>query len=168
MTRASSKDPNATFVDARKIDNVLDAHRPRVIVTTDGEADDRCSMVRFLLSSNEFQVEGIVNSSSQFHWEGGSGWNALHPVSWVRDYIGLYAQVYENLLQHDPSYPAPEYLLSRWKVGNVNAVGEVDLRTEGAELIAEVLLDASDPLMEPGVNAGWKLQRLAGEECSAG
>ena len=41
--------------------------KARVIVTTDGEADDRASMVRFLLSANEFDVEGIINSSSQFH-----------------------------------------------------------------------------------------------------
>jgi len=119
--------------------------RPRVIVTTDGEADDRCSMVRFLLTSSDFEVEGIVNSSSQFHWEGGSGWNAFHPVSWVKDSIGLYAEVYDNLLLHDPRYPAPDYLLSKWKVGNVSAVGEDQVRTEGAQLIAEVLLDSSDP-----------------------
>ncbi len=27
--------------------------RPRIIATTDGEIDDRCSMVRFLLYANE-------------------------------------------------------------------------------------------------------------------
>lgn len=91
--------------------------RTRVIVTTDGEADGRCSMVRFLLTSNEFDVEAIVKSSSQFHWEGGTGWNAFHPVSWVKDQIDLYAEVYDNLLLQDPSYPSPGYLLSRWKVG---------------------------------------------------
>ena len=30
------------------------AARPRVIVTTDGEIDDRDSMIRFLLYANEF------------------------------------------------------------------------------------------------------------------
>lgn len=119
--------------------------KPRVIVTTDGEADDRCSMVRFLLTANEFQVEGIINTSSQFHWKGGTGWHAFHPPEWVRDYIGLYAQVYENLRLHDPAYPSPEYLLSKWRIGNIDAVGEDRLRTEGAELIARVLLDESDP-----------------------
>lgn len=119
--------------------------RPRVIVTTDGEADDRCSMVRFLLSANEFEVEAIVNSSSQFHWQGGTGWNAFHDVSWVRDQIELYAKVYDNLLLHDPHYPSPDDLLSRWRVGNINGVGENEIRTEGAELIAQILLDDSDP-----------------------
>lgn len=119
--------------------------RPRVIVTTDGEADDRCSMVRFLLSCNEFDVEGIINSSSQFHWQGGEGWHAFHPVSWVADYLDLYARVHENLLLHDPRYPTPEHLRSRWKVGNISAIGEDRERTEGAEWIARVLLDDRDP-----------------------
>ncbi len=118
---------------------------PRVIVTTDGEADDRASMVRFLLSSNEFEVEAIVNSSSQFHWMGGEGWNAFHNVEWVKEYIDLYAGVYGNLLQHDASYPSPEELLSRWRVGNIDAVGEYEKRTEGSEFIAGILLDDSDP-----------------------
>ncbi|MFB6320604.1 nucleoside hydrolase-like domain-containing protein [Saccharicrinis sp. FJH54] len=119
--------------------------KPRVIVTTDGEADDRASMVRFLLTSNEFDVEGIINSSSQFHWVGGEGWNAFHPVSWVKDYIDLYAQVYDNLKKHDPEYPSPEYLLSKWKVGNITGIGEDKIRTEGATWIAQVLLDEKDP-----------------------
>ncbi len=119
--------------------------KPRVIVTTDGEADDRASMVRFLLTSNEFDVEGIVNSSSQFHWVGGKGWNAFHPVSWVKEYIDIYAKVYDNLLLHDPDYPSPDHLLSKWKVGNINGIGEDSIRTEGAKWIAQVLLDDSDP-----------------------
>lgn len=119
-------------------------HRSRVVVTTDGEADDRASLVRFLLMSNEFEVEGIINSSSQFHWVGGTGWNAFHPVTWIRDYIDLYSQVYNNLKIHDPNYPSPAYLLSKWRVGNINAIGEDDLRTEGAVLIASVLLE-DDP-----------------------
>jgi len=115
--------------------------KPRVIVTTDGEADDRASMVRFLLNTNEFEVEGIINSSSQFHWVGGSGWHAFHPVEWVKEYIDLYAKVYDNLKLHDKNYPTPEYLLSKWKVGNINGVGEDEIRTEGAEFIAQLLLD---------------------------
>ncbi|HSC55502.1 MAG TPA: DUF1593 domain-containing protein [Phnomibacter sp.] len=118
--------------------------RPRVIVTTDGEADDRASMVRFLLSCNEFDVEGIINSSSQFHWVGGKGWNAFHDTNWVKDYIGLYAKVYNNLKLHDTNYPAPEFLLSKWKVGNINGIGEDSIRTEGAQLIVDVLLNKND------------------------
>ncbi|MCW3789312.1 DUF1593 domain-containing protein [Plebeiibacterium sediminum] len=120
------------------------SEKPRIIVTTDGEADDRASMVRFLLTCNEFDVEGIINSSSQFHWVGGQGWNAFHPVDWIKDYIHLYAKVYDNLLLHDQNYPSPDFLLSKWKVGNINGNDEDDIRTEGAELIASVLLNKND------------------------
>lgn len=120
--------------------------KARVIVTTDGEADDRASMVRFLLSANEFDVEGIINSSSQFHWEGGKGWNAFHPVEWIREYIEYYKKVYPNLLLHDKNYPSPEYLLSKWKVGNIKGDGEYRERTEGAQFIAKILLtEDNDP-----------------------
>lgn len=103
-------------------------------------------MVRFLLSANEFDVEGIINSSSQFHWEGGKGWNAFHPVEWIREYIEYYKKVYPNLLLHDKNYPSPEYLLSKWKVGNIKGDGEYRERTEGAQFIAKVLLtENNDP-----------------------
>ena len=118
--------------------------RPRVIVTTDGEEDDMASMVRFLLTCNDFDVEAIINSSSQFHWEGGKGWNALKPVTWIKKYVNLYSEVYDNLTIHDPAYPSPEYLLSRWKVGNIQGNSEDRIRTEGAEFIADILLDESD------------------------
>lgn len=118
--------------------------RPRIIVTTDGEIDDCASMVRFLLFSNEFDIEGIVNSSSEFHWVGGTGWNAFHPVSWIKEYIEKYAEVYPNLIQHDTRYPSPEFLLSKWKVGNISAAGEYKEKTEGARLIADVLQDTTD------------------------
>lgn len=135
----------ALFIASLGAERSHAADRPRVLVTTDGEADDRCSMVRFLLTCNEFDVEGIVNSSSQFHWQGGEGWHAFHDPAWVKESIGLYAKVYDKLRLHDPGYPKPDDLLAVWKVGNISAIGEDDLRTEGAELIARVLLDDSDP-----------------------
>ncbi|MEL0455895.1 nucleoside hydrolase-like domain-containing protein [Flavobacteriaceae bacterium SZ-1-7] len=132
------------LINARVNKAFCQQERPRVIVTTDGEADDRASMVRFLLTSNEFEVEGIINSSSQFHWVGGEGWHAFHPVTWVKDFIEHYGKVYNNLVLHDPNFPKPEYLLSKWKVGNIDGIGEDDIRTQGAALIAQVLLD-DDP-----------------------
>jgi hypothetical protein len=115
--------------------------KPRVIVTTDGEIDDQCSMVRFLLCANEFDVEGIVLSSSQYHWRG-HDWAG---DDWVNHYLDAYAEVYPNLVKHDPAYPAPEYLRERTAVGNVDNEGEMDKVTPGSELIVRVLLDRSDP-----------------------
>src|SRR5215203_5929469 len=44
--------------------------RPRTIVTTDGEVDDQDSFIRLLLYSNEFNIQGLVYSSSQWHYKG--------------------------------------------------------------------------------------------------
>ena len=114
--------------------------KPRVIVTSDGEIDDECSMVRFLLCANEWDIEGIVTSSSQYHshrhnWAGDD---------WIVPYLDAYAQVYQNLVKHDPDYPKPEYLRERTALGNVKSEGEMDEVTAGSQLIVKVLLDETD------------------------
>jgi hypothetical protein len=122
--------------------NLIGAEKPRVIVTTDGEIDDRCSMVRFLLYTNEWDVEGIILSSSQYHWQGRRSWAG---DDWVKPYLDAYAKVHPNLIKHDPGYPKPEFLRSRTLMGNVKAEGEMDEVTPGSQRIVEVLLDESDP-----------------------
>jgi hypothetical protein len=111
--------------------------RPRVIVTTDGEIDDRDSMIRFLLYANEFDVEALVYNSSRFHWLG----NAWAGTEWISDEIDLYSRVYPFLRQHADGYPTPEFLRSRTYVGNITNVGEMDQDTPGADRIVNVLLD---------------------------
>ena len=115
--------------------------RPRVIVTTDGEIDDECSLVRFLLYCNEWDVEAIVTSSSQYHWRG----HKWAGDDWMDTVMGAYAEVYPNLRKHDRRYPSPEFLRSRSYLGNVDAEGEMEQMTDGARRIVEVLLDSSDP-----------------------
>jgi hypothetical protein len=115
--------------------------RPRVIVTSDGEIDDECSMVRFLLYANEWDVEGIITSSSQYHWRG----HKWAGDDWVQPYLRAYAEVHPNLVEHDPRYPTPEDLQARTRLGNVKAEGEMDEVTPGSRRIVEVLLDDSDP-----------------------
>src|SRR5262247_2718182 len=44
--------------------------RPRVVVTADPELDDSNSLVRYLLYSSDYQTEGLIYASSQFHWKG--------------------------------------------------------------------------------------------------
>lgn len=44
--------------------------KPRVIITCDPELDDLNSLIRFLLFSTDFRVEGLIYASSQFHWKG--------------------------------------------------------------------------------------------------
>jgi len=114
--------------------------KPRVIVTSDGEIDDECSMVRFLLYANEWDIEGIVTSSSQYHWQG----HRWAGDDWIEPYLDAYAQVYPNLVKHDSAYPTPEYLKERAVLGNVKAEGEMDEITAGSQLIVKVLLDKTD------------------------
>ncbi len=114
--------------------------KPRVIVTSDGEIDDECSMVRFLLYANQWDIEAIVTSSSQYHWQGHS-WAG---DDWIEPYLDAYAQVYPNLVKHDPGFPSPAFLRERTALGNVKAEGEMDEVTAGSQLIVKVLLDDSD------------------------
>lgn len=115
--------------------------RPRVIVLTDGEIDDECSLVRFLLYTNEWDVEAIVTTSSQYHWLGYK-WAGN---DWLEPYLATYEQVYPNLVKHDPHYPSPAYLRDRAVLGNIRSEGEMEEMTPGAKLIEQVLLDATDP-----------------------
>lgn len=117
------------------------ADKPRVIVTSDAEIDDQCSLVRFLLYANEWDIGGIITTSSQYRWQGYK-WPG---DNWAQPYLRAYAQVYPNLIQHDPAYPTPEYLSARAVLGNAGAEGEMADPTPGSDLIAKVLLGRSDP-----------------------
>jgi hypothetical protein len=70
---------------------VADGMRPRVIVTTDGEVDDRSSMIRFFLYSCDFDVEGIVQVNSRFQKDGHSD------KKWIEAQLDAYEQVLPNL-----------------------------------------------------------------------
>ena len=75
--------------------------KPRIIVTSDGEIDDECSMVRFLLYANEWDIEGIITSSSQYHWHG----HKWAGDDWLDPYLKAYSEVYPNLILHDKDFP---------------------------------------------------------------
>ncbi len=134
--------------------------KPRTIITTDGEVDDQDTYIRMLLYLNEFNMEGMVYSSSQWHWKGdGNGTPFTSEMentarlygertelrwpgtSWMQEMIERYATVYENLKKHDESYPTPEYLKSIIKVGNINFEGDMAEATEGSDFIKAILLD---------------------------
>ena len=130
---------------------------PRVIVMTDAETDDRCSMVHFLLYTNEMQVDAIIQSNSCFQRK---GWSS---EPWLEEQLSAYEKVYPNLKVHDNRYPAPDYLRSVVFIGDENPdhVGRVNPRslvpgtepvidpvdwadTPGSERIVQVLLE-DDP-----------------------
>ena len=116
------------------------SEKSRVIITSDGEIDDECSMVRCLLYANDWDIEGIVTSSSQYHWQG----HKWAGDDWMNPYLDAYEKVYPNLKLHDKNYPTPSHLRERTVLGNVKLEGEMDEVTEGSKLIVKVLLDKSD------------------------
>lgn len=114
--------------------------KARVIATSDGEIDDECSLVRFLLYANEWDIEGIVTSSSQYHWHG----HKWAGDDWIEPSLDAYAKVYPNLILHDKGYPTPEYLRTHTFLGNVETEGDMEKPTAGSQHIVKVLLDESD------------------------
>jgi hypothetical protein len=106
-------------------------------VTTDGEIDDRCSVIRFLLYSNEFDIQGLIYNSSRFHWLGQT-WSG---VEWIQAQIAMYSRIYSNLRQNADGYPTPDELRGKVYVGNIKNVSEMDEDTPGADKIMQVLLD---------------------------
>ncbi|KAL4920034.1 hypothetical protein BDW62DRAFT_216357 [Aspergillus aurantiobrunneus] len=142
----------------------LAAPRPdllRTVITTDMEQDDLASLVRYLLYTNELDTQGIIYSSSRFHWSGdGNGTKFFLPdreyttPQWAHRWTGTrtiqdtllkaYAEVYPNLNVHDPFYPDPDELLGKIRIGNIDFEGEMDRDTDGSDLIRSLLLD-DDP-----------------------
>jgi hypothetical protein len=132
--------------------------KPRTVVTTDMEQDDYASLIRYLLYTDDLDTEGIVYTSSRFHWAGdGKGTLFFLPgreyttpqTSWrwtgtrtIQDKaLKAYAEVYPNLRANDRDYPTPAQLLSKVKVGNIDFEGEMDHDTPGSDLIRRLLLD---------------------------
>ncbi|MBI0399959.1 DUF1593 domain-containing protein [Cyclobacterium marinum] len=114
--------------------------KTRVIVTSDGEIDDQCSIVRFLYYVNEWDVEGIITSSSQYHWHG----HKWPGDDWIEPYLDAYEKDYPNLVKHDPAFPTAAFLRERTLLGNVKTEGEMTEVTAGSSHIVKVLLDETD------------------------
>ncbi len=141
--------------------------KPRVIATTDGEVDDRSTMVRFLVYSCDFDVAGIVQVNSRYQKSGHSA------EKWIEAQLDAYEKVLPNLRKHNPDYPDAAKLRGIVRVGNENSkdltVAPPDMETKntpGAQLIIDTLLDG-DPrpvhvLSWGGANttasALWKLK----------
>jgi hypothetical protein len=88
------------------------ADKPRVVVLTDigNEPDDSESMVRFLLYSNEFDVEGLLAVTSTWLR------SAVHPEM-IEERVHAYGQVLPNLKAHASGYPEMQALLQLIRAG---------------------------------------------------
>ena len=120
--------------------------KPRLLVTQDGEVDDMNSLIHTLLYANEFDLEGIVQTSSTLHWSGDENTESYRwmGTEWMDEFLDAYAEVYPNLIVHDPGYPSPEALREITVVGNIKLASEMTEITEGSELVKARIL-AEDP-----------------------
>ncbi len=111
--------------------------KPRVIVLTDisNEPDDEQSMVRLLVYSNEYDVEGLIATTSVWLRD------RVRPDK-IRERIEAYGEVRNNLLRHAPGYPTKEHLLSVTKAGlpefGMKGVGK-GKSSQGSRHIIEVV-----------------------------
>jgi hypothetical protein len=123
--------PASTSPMAARIDPYVE--KTRVLVMTDiaNEPDDQMSMVRFLVYSNQFDVEGLVATTSTWMR------NKVRPDV-IRTLIDAYEAVQPNLLKHQAGFPAAAALRGIVVPGQTGygmaAVGP-DKMSPGAELI---------------------------------
>ena len=114
----------------------------RVLVLTDieNEPDDAMSMVRFLTYTNQWDVEGLIATTS-VHLK-----DRVAPQR-IREIVAAYGKVRDNLEQHEPGFPTADYLLSVITAGRpaygMTAVGE-GMDSPGSDRIIEVV-DRDDP-----------------------
>lgn len=134
--------------------------KPRTLVTTDGEIDDVDSFIRMLLYANEFRIEGLIYSSSMWHYKGdgkgtpftsememtknmyGEQTDLRWPGSaWMNPLLDAYEEVFPKLSQHAEGFPTADELRSVVRVGNIDFEGEMEKDTEGSDFIKAKLLD---------------------------
>ena len=116
--------------------------KTRILILTDieNEPDDAQSLVRFLLYSNQFDVEGIVATTSC--------WQRNQTAEWrIHEIVDAYGKVRDNLEKHETGYPTHFFLKEKIKKGypdfGMAAVGE-GKDSEGSDWIIKVV-DEDDP-----------------------
>ena len=119
--------------------------KPRVFVLTDieNEPDDAMSMVRFLVYSNQFDIEGLAATTS-IHQQ-----NRVAPER-IKKIVDAYDLVRDNLEKNEPGFPTGEFVRSLIYAGlpqyGMNAVGEGKDSPASEALIKAVDKSDSRPL----------------------
>ena len=86
--------------------------RHRVIVLSDIEADpdDSQSLIRFLMYSNQWNIEGLIATTS-IHQKKRVAPESIHKI------LDAYGKVQPNLLQHEKGFPNADELRLKVKKG---------------------------------------------------
>jgi cellulose-binding protein len=118
----------------------VDPYTPkvRVLVLTDiaNEPDDQMSMVRLLVYSNQFDVEGLVATTSTWMR------NKVRPDV-IRSLIDAYALVQSNLSKHENGVPAAASLRDLVKAGQPG-FGMAEVGTGKTSEGADAIIRAAD------------------------
>ena len=117
----------------------------RTVITTDGEVDDMNSMIRYFYYANEMDLEGIVITSSTYHYAGDEE-KGIEPfrwtgTDWIYEMIDAYEEIQPNLAKHAEGYPTADSIRQITKIGNISNVGEMEEVTEGSEFLMDLFLD---------------------------
>ena len=118
-------------------ESTLYPEKNRVVVLTDieNEPDDAQSMVRFLLYSNHFDIEGLIATTSTHLRDTTSEWR-------IHEIVTAYGKIRDNLLQHETGFPTADYLHSVVKHGirryGLDGVGP-GMDSEGSDWLIDVV-----------------------------
>jgi hypothetical protein len=137
----------------------------RVMVLTDIEADpdDAQSMVRLLMYANQWDIEGLIATTS-IHQK-----SRVAPES-IDKILQAYGKVQPNLLKHERGYPSYEHLKAKVKKGlpvyGMEGVGK-DKDSQGSDWIIQALSKADNRPIWFSVWGGtnvlaqalWKIQQ---------
>jgi hypothetical protein len=112
--------------------------KSRVFVLTDisNEPDDEESLVRFLVYANEFDVEGLVATTSTWL-------KTKTREDLIRRDIAAYSQVRANLLKHAPGFPKADELLAVTRTGQPG-YGMQFVGTGKSSAGSQLIIDAAD------------------------
>ena len=122
--------------------HVVPHAKPRLIVLTDlsNEPDDEESLVRLLVYADQFDLEGLVATTSN--------WLKQNPrEDLIRRDLEAYAQIRPNLVKHSPAFPPPAGLLAVTRTGQTGyglAFVGPDQASGGSRRIIEAVDRADD------------------------
>lgn len=122
----------------------MERQKARAIFTNDAECDDMNSLKHLLMYANDIDIEGIVLSSSVFHYAGDPE-AGIEPKrwaggDWMFEDLDAYEKILPNLRAHDPAYPSADELRAVTKTGNVKVLNDYSEDTEGSELVRAAIL----------------------------
>ncbi|GME48748.1 hypothetical protein GTA08_BOTSDO00498 [Neofusicoccum parvum] len=123
--------------------------KPRVFILSDicNEPDDAQSMIRLLTHADQYDIKGLVATTS--YWL-----NYTTAPDEIEKIVGSYGKVVENLQVHGHGqFPTEDYLLSIIRSGPksyglaaVDALNAGEQISDGAKLLIDAVDDSTEPL----------------------